>query len=368
MNSESLSAFAETLRDNDEQFYNTFPEAKLAALYAPHTLYADYSFVYSPQQTIDGAYVQVNNQGFLPPSECPSDEATQLHYDYAPVQPEQTHLAYEEHQTSSFVATAYDYSTQPNTVYATHAAQEPADSVSPPAVQYASSPSSFYTPADTPPEVAVHDDPHAMPIQLPVTAPSNAYVGPVRSHSAANPYPTTDYDPQSLARPSRPSRPRHHDNAPYPAPTYSYQQIPSLPPRHSRSLSQGGMSAPQRLPVRALSASASSPVWIEGPVGVGSVGNGPSHHGSANVDVMIESPLSRSSIHSMRLSPLPSSKRPLEKKPPLACLFCRGRKIACGPPLPGSLDKTCKCVISSYVNYHSYYTLSPSFSTDAFFS
>ncbi|KAF8798743.1 hypothetical protein BYT27DRAFT_7122656 [Phlegmacium glaucopus] len=43
---------------------------------------------------------------------------------------------------------------------------------------------------------------------------------------------------------------------------------------------------------------------------------------------------------SIRLSPLPS-KRQLEKKPPLACLFCRGRKIACGPPLPGSLNKTC---------------------------
>ncbi|EGO00421.1 hypothetical protein SERLA73DRAFT_168168 [Serpula lacrymans var. lacrymans S7.3] len=43
----------------------------------------------------------------------------------------------------------------------------------------------------------------------------------------------------------------------------------------------------------------------------------------------------------MRLSPLPSSKRLLEKKPALACLFCRGRKIACGPPVPGSKDKTC---------------------------
>lgn len=47
----------------------------------------------------------------------------------------------------------------------------------------------------------------------------------------------------------------------------------------------------------------------------------------------------------MRLSPLPRNKhQPLEKKPPLACLFCRGRKIACGSPLPGSPDKTCKCV------------------------
>ena len=33
---------------------------------------------------------------------------------------------------------------------------------------------------------------------------------------------------------------------------------------------------------------------------------------------------------------------PLDKKPALACFFCRGRKIACGPPLPESKDKTCK--------------------------
>jgi hypothetical protein len=32
----------------------------------------------------------------------------------------------------------------------------------------------------------------------------------------------------------------------------------------------------------------------------------------------------------------------MDKKPALACLFCRGRKIACGPPVPGSKDKTCK--------------------------
>ncbi|KAF9049712.1 hypothetical protein BJ165DRAFT_1401584 [Panaeolus papilionaceus] len=51
-------------------------------------------------------------------------------------------------------------------------------------------------------------------------------------------------------------------------------------------------------------------------------------------------PTRPSSPRSMRLSPLPL-KRPLEKKPPLACLFCRGRKIACGPPLPGSPDRTC---------------------------
>jgi hypothetical protein len=41
-------------------------------------------------------------------------------------------------------------------------------------------------------------------------------------------------------------------------------------------------------------------------------------------------------------SPRPSKTRSLDAKPPLACLFCRGRKIACGPPPPGSDDKTCK--------------------------
>ena len=45
----------------------------------------------------------------------------------------------------------------------------------------------------------------------------------------------------------------------------------------------------------------------------------------------------------LRPSPaLASKKLALDKKQTLACLFCRGRKIACGPPLPGSPDRTCK--------------------------
>lgn len=51
---------------------------------------------------------------------------------------------------------------------------------------------------------------------------------------------------------------------------------------------------------------------------------------------------SRSPSPPLRLSPTPHTKRSLDKKPALACLFCRGRKIACGPPQPGSKDKTCK--------------------------
>jgi hypothetical protein len=49
----------------------------------------------------------------------------------------------------------------------------------------------------------------------------------------------------------------------------------------------------------------------------------------------------RSSSPRASVSPIPA-KRSLNKKPPLACLFCRARKIACGPPPPGSNGKTCK--------------------------
>lgn len=40
----------------------------------------------------------------------------------------------------------------------------------------------------------------------------------------------------------------------------------------------------------------------------------------------------------LRLSPSPASKKITK----VACLFCRKRKIACGPPLPGSTNQTCR--------------------------
>jgi hypothetical protein len=48
----------------------------------------------------------------------------------------------------------------------------------------------------------------------------------------------------------------------------------------------------------------------------------------------------------------PPPKNTPEKKPPLACLFCRGRKIACGAPVPGSTKKTCKSVVSLIIFSH----------------
>lgn len=37
----------------------------------------------------------------------------------------------------------------------------------------------------------------------------------------------------------------------------------------------------------------------------------------------------------------------LRRRPSLACFFCRERKIACGRPVEGSPDPTCKCVVRS---------------------
>lgn len=55
-----------------------------------------------------------------------------------------------------------------------------------------------------------------------------------------------------------------------------------------------------------------------------------------------ESLLNSASSPSIGLSSLPlkNTLEP-EKKPPLACYFCRGRKIACGEPI----NKTCKSVL-----------------------
>ncbi|CAL1710350.1 unnamed protein product [Somion occarium] len=38
----------------------------------------------------------------------------------------------------------------------------------------------------------------------------------------------------------------------------------------------------------------------------------------------------------------PPKDQPAKKKPIMACLFCRERKICCGPPPPDSLNQTCK--------------------------
>jgi len=63
--------------------------------------------------------------------------------------------------------------------------------------------------------------------------------------------------------------------------------------------------------------------------------------GSSTTDIApTEFLLNSAKSPSIGLSSLPSNSSP-KKKPPFSCSFCRRRKIACGPPLPGSISKTC---------------------------
>lgn len=84
----------------------------------------------------------------------------------------------------------------------------------------------------------------------------------------------------------------------------------------------------------------------------------PSHHSdSARSSSRVTTPSVRKEAIKRLLPPSPpsspsssqespvsaaSSRQAPPKKPPIACLFCRGRKIACGQPPADSLDRTCK--------------------------
>ncbi|KAI0922606.1 hypothetical protein AcV5_009535 [Taiwanofungus camphoratus] len=51
-----------------------------------------------------------------------------------------------------------------------------------------------------------------------------------------------------------------------------------------------------------------------------------------------------------KLNAAGATREPPKKKPIMACLFCRERKIACGPPVPGSADPRCnQCARRSLV-------------------
>lgn len=67
-----------------------------------------------------------------------------------------------------------------------------------------------------------------------------------------------------------------------------------------------------------------------------------SHKHASEAHSESDNPSSPPSSSASSASPVPVNQRQVLKKLPLACLFCRGRKIACGPPIPGSKDNTCK--------------------------
>lgn len=74
----------------------------------------------------------------------------------------------------------------------------------------------------------------------------------------------------------------------------------------------------------------------------------------------VSSPSSSPEVRPLLSEPIPgssqattggNSRRNPDKKPALACVFCRGRKIACGPPLKDGDGKTCKYVSRLFSRY-----------------
>ncbi|KAF9531600.1 hypothetical protein CPB83DRAFT_76886 [Crepidotus variabilis] len=176
----------------------------------------------------------------------------------------------------------------------------------------------------------------------PTTAYRNEMVAAV---APVNTYPETTYQPSPSVLPSPPvpQLPTQHAAAPSP---------PSIQ-RHSRDRRSQSHPYPLSVKVEDKANTLASP--LTSPIR-------PAHHpGHSRQPTQVQTSARRSSPSrgswspgrsspsrqttsnsrsGVPLSPLPSQ-RQIEKKPPLACLFCRGRKIACGPPVAGSLDRTC---------------------------
>jgi len=129
------------------------------------------------------------------------------------------------------------------------------------------------------------------------------------------------YPPPTLSAPSHEFQPYDSPDAMMHSPTSPYSpHSPAFLGTSHRDASEVPMTVPSQ-----------SYMFVEN--------DSPSHTHSEST----ESPRQRSPSPrgASRISPPPHPKRSMDKKPALACLFCRGRKIACGPPVPGSKDRTC---------------------------
>lgn len=126
------------------------------------------------------------------------------------------------------------------------------------------------------------------------------------------------------------------DHLPYPPPTHEFQRY--SPPVAMHTPSPYSPHTPAFLGTSHRDAS-EVPMTVPSQSYMFVESESPSHtHCESSGSPRQRSTSPRSTL---RLSPPPHQKRSMDKKPALACLFCRGRKIACGPPVPGSKDRTC---------------------------
>lgn len=208
------------------------------------------------------------------------------------------HPIFRRHSTSDIEPPVMDYLSSPSTPTDRRSPESTAQGPSPPPESsYSESHELLY------PSSYEEASPTSWPSQLP--APSQRLIAP------APRYPLDEATDATASPDTHPSPPSHRHRS-----STSSSASPSGSHRHSRRQTRSHPYLPH----------SSVPKHAIRPVGWPASGH--------------RSPSPRSA--SSRMSPSLPSKRQAEKKPPLACLFCRGRKIACGPPVAGSKDKTCK--------------------------
>ncbi|KIM40163.1 hypothetical protein M413DRAFT_172756 [Hebeloma cylindrosporum] len=361
----TLSSFQRTQLQQEETFYATFPEARVAKLAEQQYLMGAVTFHYDVRETlaypsdpshtgyIDNGYIAVGDNSL--PSPKPPDPANSfihnpsdyLHFDYGPNNAGTPSMFQSfppipnpilENGSLNSVVHGSDVLEYPEILQIS----EPAFPASPvPALEQA-----FYRASPQPilrPQEPVVEPCHRAPVPQQPAPFERAYAPDFAQPSAQGyfypPPPHTPSDltisPQTehgnmqegLFRAVVPAQhPRHHSIDAGHAIEHHRNQGRSTHP--SSSHSRRNRDHHRHGHEHRLSRSHSHPTHPRQPEpmpqrGMSWVGSQPTPPGP-----------------SMPLSPLPS-KRQLEKKPPLACLFCRGRKIACGPPMPGSPDKTC---------------------------
>ncbi|KDR75943.1 hypothetical protein GALMADRAFT_248753 [Galerina marginata CBS 339.88] len=325
--SQPLSSFEQTVLDTEEQFYATFPAAIPAA--------QDVNGVFG------GPYLQYDaGSGYTAVGETPQsrahnlsifDPTHSLHYDYPSLSED---LAWRNTRPLTFGPTAQNSGpllTSPNQHYSPMGIvsyAEPSTSTAHQIIPSLQPSTAYARPEQTSHKYGQYLDfkptlsastSNAI-LRSPIDAPNGiAFLPPDSPSDGAAASPRSDFEEIRTAIPIQDALIVNRLQV-QPSVTVGGQEITNA------GGTVGNISSPN--PSRASNRQARS------------FSQHPSQGDNVLRGIPWNSPHSGTPRPSMRLSPLPT-KRQLEKKPPLACLFCRGRKIACGPPLPGSTDKTC---------------------------
>lgn len=137
--------------------------------------------------------------------------------------------------------------------------------------------------------------------------------------------PAADASRSPSASPSAPTFPMHH-SSPYPASPTAMAAAPTPPPSTDAPglFSKFAANAPFQVVPNSSSPTPLSP------------------HSQLSYDDIGTSDVEGRPTETIIELAVTMPQEPAKKKPTMACLFCRDRKIGCGPPSPDSVDKRCK--------------------------